>query len=142
MNIKNYRNAKNWSQSELAEKIEVSVNTISLIERGKTFVSIPRLFELCEKLEISLFDLFKDTSIVKTKAPRNFSEQYNQLNDTNKAIVSGILNVFIKNQRVSEKSENFNQNNMKTYYLDNNEENIEEEKKSYLNKYLPHGREF
>ncbi|MCL1911088.1 MAG: helix-turn-helix domain-containing protein [Leptospirales bacterium] len=49
-NLKLYRKAKNLSQEQLSEKVDISVKHLSSIERGLTFVSA----ELLEKLAVSV----------------------------------------------------------------------------------------
>jgi transcriptional regulator with XRE-family HTH domain len=41
--IRNLREAKNWSQEEMAAKLNMSVNGYSKIERGETKAYIPKL---------------------------------------------------------------------------------------------------
>ncbi len=58
-NIKAERNRKNLSQFELAEKINVSESTISLIERGLQTLSVFLVFDIAKLLEIDINELFK-----------------------------------------------------------------------------------
>lgn len=58
-NIKAERNRKNLSQFELAEKINVSESTISLIERGLQTPSVFLVFDIAKLLEIDINELFK-----------------------------------------------------------------------------------
>lgn len=119
----------------MAEELKVSVNTISLLEQGKTLVSIPQLFEISEKLEVGIFDLFRGTNIVKTKAPKDFLDKYNQLNKNNKSIVDDILTAFVKHQRILKDSKEFNSNNKKTlkFKQDKREEDAQDEE---VDKYI------
>lgn len=114
-NFKNIRLEKNLTQKELAKVIELSSNAISYFENGKSSISFERMIQLCQVLEVSLFDMLKGTSIVRTKIPKETSEKYQQLNDINKKIVDDILTAFIKNQRVAEKSEEFHFRNINHY---------------------------
>lgn len=134
-NVRRYRKEIGLLQKDLAEKIEVSINTISLLEQGKSLVSIPQLFEISEKLGVGIFDLFRGTNIVKTKAPKDFLDKYNQLNKTNKSIVDDILTAFVKHQRILKDSEEFNSNNKKTlkFKQDKREEDAQDEE---VDKYI------
>ena len=58
-NIKVIRNSKSISQEKLAEKLNKSVNMISLIELGKSGMSIQTFIELCNTLEVDANTLFK-----------------------------------------------------------------------------------
>ena len=58
-NIKAERNRKSLSQFELAEKINVSESTISLIERGLQTPSVFLVLDIANLLEIDINELFK-----------------------------------------------------------------------------------
>ena len=59
-NIRAERNRKKISQAVLAEKVNVSESTISLIERGKQTPSIFLVFDISNVLEIDINDLLKN----------------------------------------------------------------------------------
>lgn len=59
-NIKAERNRRRLSQFQLAEKIDVSESTISLIERGIQTPSIFLVFDISKVLNISINELLKD----------------------------------------------------------------------------------
>ena len=56
--VKYYRKLKNFSQEQLAEKLEIAPTTMSNIETGKGFVSGDTLQKLISILDIKLYDLF------------------------------------------------------------------------------------
>lgn len=56
-NIKKYREAKNFSQEFLAEKIDLSREYITRIENGQKFISLRKLFLLADVLEVKFSDL-------------------------------------------------------------------------------------
>ena len=56
--VKHYRTLLDYSQEDLAEKIGVSSNTISYIERGKNAISFAKLPALCSALEVEPYKLF------------------------------------------------------------------------------------
>ena len=58
-NIRKYRQRKGWSQEKLAEKMEISTNYLSDIERKRGWVSPFSLAKLANALEIEVFELFK-----------------------------------------------------------------------------------
>ena len=58
-NIKAERNRKGLTQFELAEKINVSESSISLIERGLQSPSIFLVLDIARILEIDINDLLK-----------------------------------------------------------------------------------
>ena len=58
-NIRAERNRKNITQATLAEKINVSESTISLIERGIQTPSVFLVFDISKTLEIDINELLK-----------------------------------------------------------------------------------
>ena len=58
-NIKRHRQRKGLSQAKLAEKMEISTNYLSDIERKRGWVSAFSLVKLANALEIEVFELFK-----------------------------------------------------------------------------------
>lgn len=72
-NIKKYRNAMNWSQDELADKVFVSRQTVSNWENDKNYPDIKSLILLSEVFGISLDNLVKG-DIVKMKEQINSEE--------------------------------------------------------------------
>lgn len=59
LNIKAERNRKELTQFALAEKINVSESTISLIERGIQTPSVFLVYDIAKVLNIDINDLFK-----------------------------------------------------------------------------------
>lgn len=55
--IRFLRESKNWSQDEMAEKLNMSLSGYSKIERGDTKISIPKLKKIAEVLGIELIEL-------------------------------------------------------------------------------------
>ena len=59
LNIKAERTRRKYTQAELAEKINVSESTISLIERGIQTPSIFIVYDIAKVLNIDIKELFK-----------------------------------------------------------------------------------
>ena len=57
-NLKRYREATGLTQEKFSELVDVTPNTISSLENGKTFVTYPTIQNICEILKIEPFDLF------------------------------------------------------------------------------------
>ena len=57
-NLKRFRKEKRLSQEQLSEKVDISVNHLSKIERGLAFVSADLLEKFSTHLEISAAQLF------------------------------------------------------------------------------------
>lgn len=51
--IKQARLAKNFTQEDLAEKIDISVAFLSRVERGNSKINLKRLNQICNVLDIS-----------------------------------------------------------------------------------------
>ena len=57
-NIKKLRNDKNISQENLAHNIDIDRKYASIIEKGKTKISVELLNKVCLGLDISLSEFF------------------------------------------------------------------------------------
>ena len=78
-NIKMFRNRRNWSQADLAEYADISINYIGEIERGKKWPHPDTLSKLADALGIRIFELFMDEEMVISL---NAKEQINRfIND-------------------------------------------------------------
>ena len=58
--IRKFRKAHDWSQEELAEKVEISTTHMSHIETGSTKLSLPVLVSLANVLDVRTDDLLFD----------------------------------------------------------------------------------
>jgi transcriptional regulator with XRE-family HTH domain len=54
------RESKGISQAEMAEQLDVDVNTYARIERGETHVLHPKLSKIAELLNVDVLDLLAD----------------------------------------------------------------------------------
>jgi transcriptional regulator with XRE-family HTH domain len=61
-NLKKQRNLREWSQMELAEKADISMNFLSEIERGNKWPYPDTLQNLAAALNVEVFELFRDES--------------------------------------------------------------------------------
>jgi transcriptional regulator with XRE-family HTH domain len=55
--IRFLREAKNWSQEEMAEKLNMSPSGYSKIERGETKIALPKLIKIAEIFDMDLIEL-------------------------------------------------------------------------------------
>jgi len=67
-NIKRYRVLSRWSQAELAEKVEISINFLSDIETGKKWASPNTIVRFADIFHIEAFELFKPEHFLPDKA--------------------------------------------------------------------------
>lgn len=57
--LRELRAVKEWSQSDLAEKLEVSRQTINAIETGKYDPSLPLAFKVARLFKLRIEDIFE-----------------------------------------------------------------------------------
>lgn len=62
------RAERNWSQQDLAERIEVSRQSVNAIETGKYDPSLPLAFRIAELFEKPIEDIFVSPSRRSSKA--------------------------------------------------------------------------
>ncbi|OSI14638.1 helix-turn-helix domain-containing protein [Neisseria dumasiana] len=55
--IRSLREERNWSQKDMAEKLEMSVNGYAKIERGETGISVVRLEQIAKVLDVDIHEL-------------------------------------------------------------------------------------
>ena len=58
-NIKALRLSKGMTQEQMAEKLDHSVNFVSLIELGKSGMSVTTMLDICNILDVDINCLFK-----------------------------------------------------------------------------------
>jgi transcriptional regulator with XRE-family HTH domain len=58
-NLKRYRNYRQFSQAELAEKLDISIPFLSDIENGRKWVSPVTVVKFADALKIEPYELFK-----------------------------------------------------------------------------------
>lgn len=60
--IKYFRTQKIMTQSSLAERLNVTDKYICSVENGRTKVSLPRLYEIADVLDVDITFLLKDVN--------------------------------------------------------------------------------
>jgi transcriptional regulator with XRE-family HTH domain len=63
-NIKRYRVRFNWSQAELAERVDISINFLSDIETGKKWASPTTMVKLAGVFHIDAYELLKPETVL------------------------------------------------------------------------------
>jgi len=63
-NIKNFRSFNGLSQEQLAEKMDLSINTICEIENGKKFVRAETLVSFATLFKTEVYELFKPENVL------------------------------------------------------------------------------
>jgi len=75
-----YRNQKQFSQAYMGQKLGVSQKTYSLIESGKSQLSIEGLIIIARTLELNPCDLLKDAGLLKETVPCENEQTIRRLN--------------------------------------------------------------
>ena len=106
--IKLARSQTDYTQEDLAEKLQLSSRYISQLERGMAFGSATTIVNICKALNISSDFLFSD--IIDNEAPtfnkmvkQNFLEDYLALDDYNKEVVHALAKQLVKMQKDDKK---------------------------------------
>ena len=60
--LKVLRSQRNWSQGHLAEKLEVSRQSVNAIETGKYDPSLPLAFRIAELFGLAIEEIFENPS--------------------------------------------------------------------------------
>jgi transcriptional regulator with XRE-family HTH domain len=87
-NIKRRRLQSNLSQIALAEKLDISTNFLSDIERSKTWISPLTLVKLASALDVEPYELFKADAFFSVRE-KDILKEYA---DENLRAVIGVMN--------------------------------------------------
>ena len=107
--IKFWRQQKNLTQEQLAEKVGVTPGFISLIEIGKRRVSLESLLSICTEVEITLNELLVGNQIPQpSDYNTEFSELISKLDEADRQlmfeITKAVCKTIKKNRRQNEKN--------------------------------------
>ena len=98
-NIKTIRLSKRITQEQIAEKLNRSVNFVSLIELGKSGMSVQTIVDLCNILDISTESIFKGLINYNLKnQDKLILDNLSILNNNDKEIVINLMNYIIDNK--------------------------------------------
>ena len=106
-NIKRYRIYRKWTQAELAEKLDISVNFLSDVENGKRWISPSNMVKFAAALNIEPYELFKPANSPSPSVSAIFAK-YNA--DVTKAVSSSLRQVYdyyqshVKSEKINEPS--------------------------------------
>ena len=64
--LKVLRAERNWSQAELAQRLEVSRQSVNAIETGKFDPSLPLAFKLARLFEMRIEEIFENDTEVRS----------------------------------------------------------------------------
>lgn len=95
-NIQKYRKLNKLTQEKLAEAVDVDINSISSIERGRYFPTPDNLVKISNALNVQLSELFTFSSLATCEDYEKEIKNNINLNRTDVAKLSAV-NAFIKN---------------------------------------------
>lgn len=92
-NIKNIRKKSNYTQESLSEKLDVTPQFLSSVERGVAGISLKTAINICNIANCSANMLFKDI----IKIPQSM-DKYDLLPTRDKIIIDEMIEVLLKNK--------------------------------------------
>ena len=91
--ITSYREARGWSEYQLAERSGLPQSTISSWYRKNMIPTIPSLEKICAAFGITLSQLFAegDTTVSLTDSQKKLLERWARLNEEQQAVVFALI---------------------------------------------------
>ena len=103
--VREHREKKNYTQSKLAELLNVTPKTISYIERGENYPSVENMFRLAQILDMSLDEfLFSYKKFDTTFSFEEINENICCLSPANQAILLSVIKAITNTLSQQEKS--------------------------------------
>lgn len=96
--VRQYREAKNWSQEDLAMRLDTTQTTISNIESDKNIPNSLLLNKIAQELEVNINDLLNDASTIITDNELHDQSAINQYNPVFNIQSPEMLEAILKNQ--------------------------------------------
>jgi transcriptional regulator with XRE-family HTH domain len=91
-NIKLYRTRLRWSQAELAEKINISINFLSDMENGKKWASPITMVKFANVFKVKVYELLKPLDLL----PEDYNHAIEKFAEDVHSAVEQIRMAFIK----------------------------------------------
>lgn len=89
--IAQLRKSRQWTQAQLAERLQVEPETISRFERGASVPSLHTLESLASVLRVGIADLLAHSSTAPDDQAMRISAWLSELEPTDRAFVTGIV---------------------------------------------------
>jgi len=99
--VRQYREAKNWSQEDLAMRLDTTQTTISNIESDKNIPNSLLLNKIAQELEVNINDLLNDSTnniMTNSEFSDNAVAALNQYNPVFNIQSPEIMEAILKNQ--------------------------------------------
>ena len=98
--IQKKRKLINKTQENLAEYLDVSVGYVSLMERGKTKISLETLAKIAEFLNCPISELVENISTTsKNYMEYEINEKIHFLNNEEKELLYSFIDVYLKRKK-------------------------------------------
>lgn len=87
--IRYFRNLKNWSQEEMADKLNLSLPAYSKIERNITDVGFKRLTQIAKTFGLTVVELLStsESGITQSDLQKLLAERDKEINKLQKKII-------------------------------------------------------
>ena len=92
-NIRLYRTRCKWSQAELAEKANISINFLSDIENGKKWASPITMVKFANIFNVKAYELLKPLDLL----PENYGNIIDKFAEDVHSAVDQIRTIFLEN---------------------------------------------
>ena len=91
--ISTYREARGWTEYQLAERSGLPQSTISSWYRKNMVPTIPSLEKICSAFGITLSQLFSegDVAVSLTESQRKLLDRWSRLSDEQQAVVFALI---------------------------------------------------
>lgn len=95
--LKSLRGNKGWTQEYLAEKMDISSNYLSSIERGQENPTFEMLIKFSKAFEIEIFELFDfEHETTPEKLKKMFNKFANEINDEKLGLAVRVLRIIAR----------------------------------------------
>ncbi len=100
--IRQYRIARNMKQEDLADKTNLSVTYIGMIERGETFPRLETFVAIVNALDVTSDALLVDVTTTGYKIKESMlSEKLDELSDEDREMVYDLIDTVLKHKQVN-----------------------------------------
>lgn len=98
-NVKSIRLSKGITQEVMAEKLNKSINFVSLLEKGSSGASLQTLVDICNILEVDANCIFKGLLNYNIEEKdRYIIDNISAFSDKDKKIMTDLINYIIENK--------------------------------------------
>lgn len=100
--IRQYRIARNMKQEDLADKTNLSVTYIGMIERGEKFPRLETFVAIVNALDVTSDALLADVTTTGYKIKESMlSEKLDELSDEDREMVYDLIDTVLKHKQVN-----------------------------------------